>query len=108
CQLAFSAGQFDAIYAPYVLNVVSDPAAMMREMRRVCRPGGRVVLLNHFRAATGSDSLVSRLLGGVASVAGAARWDVDVTMLADAGRALETIEPVNLARVSTVVVCRRS
>src|SRR5262249_29579308 len=104
----FSNEQFDAVYAPYVLNVVSDPVAMMQEMRRVCRPGGRIVLLNHFRAETGSDSVVSRLLGGVATVAGKARWDMDVAMLADAGLAAETVEPVNVARVSTVVVCRRA
>ena len=108
CRLAFSGERFDAVYAPYVLNVVSDPVAMMQEMRRVCRPGGRIVLLNHFRAETGGDSVVSRLLGGVATVAGKARWDMDVAMLADAGLAAVTVEPVNVARVSTVVVCRRA
>ena len=31
------------------MNVVPDPVRVMREMLRVCRPSGRLVLLNHFR-----------------------------------------------------------
>ena len=41
--------EFDVVYAPYLINVVSDPLSVAREMRRVCRPGGHVVFLNHFR-----------------------------------------------------------
>src|SRR5262245_45339345 len=46
--LAFSDDRFDAVYAPYVVNVVPEPVLVGREMLRVCRPGGRLVLLNHF------------------------------------------------------------
>jgi ubiquinone/menaquinone biosynthesis C-methylase UbiE len=46
--------------------VVSDPLSVAREMRRVCRPGGRVVFLNHFRgdnAASGwLDDALDRLM----------------------------------------------
>jgi phosphatidylethanolamine/phosphatidyl-N-methylethanolamine N-methyltransferase len=31
----------DIVYAPYLISVVPDPVAVAREMRRVCRPGGR-------------------------------------------------------------------
>src|SRR5262245_22830908 len=41
--LAFADGRFDAVYAPYVLNVVPDPVAVAHEMLRVCRPNGRLV-----------------------------------------------------------------
>ena len=41
---------FDSVYAPYVISVVVDPVRVAREMRRVCRPGGRIVILNHFRS----------------------------------------------------------
>ena len=39
--LDFPDDSFDLVYAPYVMSVVSDPVAVAREMRRVCRPGGR-------------------------------------------------------------------
>jgi phosphatidylethanolamine/phosphatidyl-N-methylethanolamine N-methyltransferase len=32
--------------------VVSDPVRVVQEMRRVCKPGGKLVILNHFRSQT--------------------------------------------------------
>ena len=32
----------------HVMTVVPDPVKMMREMIRVCKPGGRIVIINHF------------------------------------------------------------
>src|SRR5438094_501287 len=49
--LKFADDTFDIVYAPYVISVVPDPVAVTREMCRVCRPGGRIVILNHFRSA---------------------------------------------------------
>ena len=48
--LKFPDDTFDVVYAPYVISVVPDPVAVAREMMRVCRRGGRVVILNHFRS----------------------------------------------------------
>src|SRR5438874_10041116 len=48
--LKFADDAFDIVYAPYVISVVPDPVAVAAEMRRVCRPGGRIVILNHFRS----------------------------------------------------------
>ena len=50
--LTFADDTFDIVYAPYVISVVSDPVRVVNEMRRVCRPGGKIVILNHFRSHT--------------------------------------------------------
>jgi phosphatidylethanolamine/phosphatidyl-N-methylethanolamine N-methyltransferase len=50
--LTFADDSFDIVYAPYVISVVSDPVRVVNEMRRVCRPGGKIVILNHFRSRT--------------------------------------------------------
>jgi phosphatidylethanolamine/phosphatidyl-N-methylethanolamine N-methyltransferase len=50
--LTFADDSFDIVYAPYVISVVSDPVRVVTEMRRVCRPGGKIVILNHFRSRT--------------------------------------------------------
>lgn len=40
--LPFPDGAFDVVHAHQVLQHLSDPAAALAEMRRVCRPGGLV------------------------------------------------------------------
>lgn len=49
-QMTFPDDSFDVVYAPYVISVVPEPVKVAREMYRVCRPGGRVVILNHFKS----------------------------------------------------------
>ena len=56
--LTFPDNSFDIVYAPYVISVVPDPVAVVREMRRVCKPGGRIVVLNHFKSR---NRLLSRI-----------------------------------------------
>ena len=40
--LKFPAASFDTVVAMYVMTVVPDPEKVMRELSRVCRPGGEV------------------------------------------------------------------
>jgi phosphatidylethanolamine/phosphatidyl-N-methylethanolamine N-methyltransferase len=42
--------EFDAALATYTISAVPDPVAVLREMRRVVKPGGNIVVLNHFRS----------------------------------------------------------
>jgi len=46
--MSFADGVFDHVIAPYVISVVPDPDRVMAEIARVCRPGGTVVVVNHF------------------------------------------------------------
>ena len=39
---------FDIVMAAYVVTAVPDYRKVVGEMIRVCRPGGRIVMLNHF------------------------------------------------------------
>jgi phosphatidylethanolamine/phosphatidyl-N-methylethanolamine N-methyltransferase len=41
---------FDYVMAFHVVSVVPDATRMMSEVQRVCRPGGQVVVINHFRS----------------------------------------------------------
>ena len=41
-RLDFADGTFDVVHAHQVLQHLTDPVAALREMRRVCRPGGLV------------------------------------------------------------------
>jgi len=48
--MIFGDGEFDAALATYTISAVPDPVAVLREMRRVVKPGGSIVVLNHFRS----------------------------------------------------------
>ena len=61
--LDLPADSFDFVCAFHVVTVVPDPIKMMGEMYRVCKPGGRIVILNHFR----SDNPVLGFLTGIAN-----------------------------------------
>jgi len=47
-RLPFEDGSFDALTFTYLLRYVDDPAATMRELARIVRPGGRVAMLEFF------------------------------------------------------------
>ena len=46
--LDFPDATFDCVTIPYVLSVTPDPDRLVAEARRVCRPGGRIYIVNHF------------------------------------------------------------
>ena len=44
----FKDDSFDTVVAAYVVTAVPDYRKVVNEMIRVCRPGGRIIMLNHF------------------------------------------------------------
>jgi len=56
--LEFPDSSFDAVLALYVASVVPNPARFAAEIRRVCIPGGTIVVVNHFT----SENLLLRLM----------------------------------------------
>ncbi len=106
-QLGCADAAFDAVYAPYLLNVVPDPSRTLQEIVRVCRPHGRVVLLNHFEQP--DSDVMNALIGRVAGLVSGVNWHLRLdSLLAGTGLVQLSVETVNLWRVSSVVVCRRT
>lgn len=58
--LAFEDGAFDAAMAMFVMTVVPDPDRVLDEMTRVVKPGGRVLIVNHFSVDKGPRAHVER------------------------------------------------
>ena len=64
--LEFPDACFDVALAPYVMSVVPAPAKALDEMWRVLRPGGQMVLMNHFSAERGLRARAEAALEGAA------------------------------------------
>ncbi len=100
--LRFADDSFDIVYAPYLISVVPDPLKVLREMRRVCRPGGRLLVLNHFRS---THPVLSRLEQGISplTVRIGFKADVDMTALFEqAALVPDWTEKVNRPRIWTL------
>jgi len=52
-QLDFPAASFDTVVATFVFCSVPDPVRGLQEVRRVCHPEGKIVLLEHVRSENG-------------------------------------------------------
>ncbi|MCK0140662.1 class I SAM-dependent methyltransferase [Aliiroseovarius sp. F47248L] len=88
--LDFPDHSFDTIAAMHVLSVVPEPEQVMSEIARVLKPGGKVVITNHFVRTQGILALLERLSAPFANTIG---WHSDFhieTVLQE--RALEVEE----------------
>ncbi len=60
--MAFPDNTFDSVFATFVFCSVPDPVLGLREIRRVCKPGGRLLLLEHVRPGNRVLGIVFDLL----------------------------------------------
>jgi phosphatidylethanolamine/phosphatidyl-N-methylethanolamine N-methyltransferase len=103
--LKFADNAFDIVYAPYLISVVPDPLQVAREMRRVCRPGGRIIFLNHFLSPNPLLSRTERLISPFTIHIGF-KADLDLpAFLAQADLQPVSIEKVNIPRIWSLVTC---
>lgn len=103
--LNFADNTFDIVYAPYLISVVPDPVRVAAEMSRVCRPGGRIIFLNHFRSPNFLLSRIERLISPLTVHVGF-KADLDLpAFLAQAGLKPVSIEKVNVPRIWSLVTC---
>jgi phosphatidylethanolamine/phosphatidyl-N-methylethanolamine N-methyltransferase len=105
--LRFPDESFDVVYAPYVISVVPDPAAVLREMHRVCRPGGRLLILNHFRSSGAVLSRIERWLSPRTVHIGF-KADLDrEALFEEVGLTPDSIERVNVPRIWSLITVRK-
>jgi phosphatidylethanolamine/phosphatidyl-N-methylethanolamine N-methyltransferase len=69
-RLGFADGVFDTVAAMYVMTVVPDPAAVMREIERVTAPGGEIFIVNHFSRDGGLRGFLEKQLAPYADKIG--------------------------------------
>ena len=101
--LKFADDSFDIVYAPYLISVVPDPVKVAQEMRRVCRPGGRIIFLNHFLSPNPLLSRFERAISPLTIHIGF-KSDLDLpAFLAQADLKPISIEKVNVPKIWSLV-----
>lgn len=87
----FPDASFDTAVAMFVASVVPHPRALLAEMRRVVRPGGKILFVNHFAADRGPRWWIERAMAPASRALG---WHPDFAMGA-------LFEPADVARIQT-------
>ena len=72
--LDFPDRSFDSVAALHVLSVVPEPERVMAEIARVLRPGGRLVISNHFARPKGPLAALERITAPLENLIG---WQSD-------------------------------
>jgi phosphatidylethanolamine/phosphatidyl-N-methylethanolamine N-methyltransferase len=74
---AFKDNSFDKVFISHVVSVVPDPYRAMSEVRRVCRPGGLIVIVNHFKSTNKVIETVEKIINPVCKKIG---WRSDLCL----------------------------
>ncbi|MGH7325579.1 MAG: class I SAM-dependent methyltransferase [Candidatus Rokuibacteriota bacterium] len=101
----FAENEFDKVVATYTISAVPDPVAVLREMRRVLRPDGILVLLNHFRS---SSRVIGRFEDFVAPLCTRLGWKSNLPLrplLTQVGLVPELVVRVNMFNGWRLVKC---
>jgi len=106
--LDFPDASFDIVAAMHIISVVPEPERVMAEMARVCKPGGLIVMTNHFARETGFLARVERLTAPFANLLG---WHSDFemsTVLQEPGLKVIEQRPLPPMGIMTFLVLRKS
>ena len=89
--LAFEDRSFDIAVAMFVMTVVPDPVAVMHELARVTKIGGRVLIVNHFSVDKGLRGAVEKRMAGFADVLGwRPEFPLETLLVSDRLKLVET------------------
>ena len=75
--LKFPDNAFDYVLSFHVISVVPDPVRMMHEIHRVCKPGGSIVIINHFRS---TKPVIGPLVGALTPITRYLGWDASLRL----------------------------
>jgi phosphatidylethanolamine/phosphatidyl-N-methylethanolamine N-methyltransferase len=106
--LDFGDNEFDKAVATYTISAVPDPVSVLKEMRRVVKPMGTIVVLNHFRSERRTVGRVEDLVAPVCTRLG---WKSNLPLrplLTSVGLSPEHVMKVNLFNGWRLVKCVNS
>lgn len=105
-KMNFEDGVFDKVVAMHVASVVPHPAQLVSEMRRVCKPGGQIIFVNHFNSNNPVMGSFERMIAPLSRLLGF-RPDFSLeNFMREAGLDDPGISQVNLLNFCTMLEFR--
>jgi phosphatidylethanolamine/phosphatidyl-N-methylethanolamine N-methyltransferase len=92
--MEFPDASFDKVVAMYVVSIVQEPARLLAELHRVCKPDGEIYMVNHVRSDNPIVSAVEKSLARFSDHIGF-HPDFDLKSLVNGSARVEHISNVN-------------
>ncbi|MBI3026325.1 MAG: methyltransferase domain-containing protein [Candidatus Tectomicrobia bacterium] len=106
--MTFPDDSFDCVTACYVVSAAPDPHKVVSEICRVCKPGGRIVFINHFKSQNRLLARFEELINGICRKFG---WETTLdleTLIAAHKLVIGVQERVNIFDYWRAVLCYNS
>ena len=106
--MEFADSSFDKVVAMYVASVVPNPERLVDEMRRVCKPNGQLIFVNHFHSSNPVVRTVESLLAPLSKQLGF-RPNLSLDRFINkTGLTATNIHPVNIFNFCTMVEAKNN
>ncbi len=105
-KMTFADNSFDAVMAMHIVTVVTHPDLFALELKRVCKPGGRIIIVNYFHDRSRPIGKVSEMMAPYAKYIG---FKPDFTLnhlLEVSNLKIEKRFPVNMFSIWDVLLVR--
>lgn len=109
--LKFEDNSFDCTYAPSLLTVVPDPEKLLEEMIRVTRPGGKLIIIAHFKENNLPSALFSKVMNPVTQLLFGFRMDLEEVFFKKFPQVKilksEKVNPVGIYHLSHLIILEK-
>jgi phosphatidylethanolamine/phosphatidyl-N-methylethanolamine N-methyltransferase len=75
--IEFPENSFDKVFLSHVVSVVPDPNKTISEVKRVCKPGGKIVIVNHFQSP---NKLLATMEDFITPICKRIGWRTDLSL----------------------------
>ncbi|HHT9120179.1 MAG TPA: class I SAM-dependent methyltransferase [Candidatus Hypogeohydataceae bacterium YC41] len=106
-KMGFTSGRFHKVIAAHTVAVVPEPLRLILEMKRVCRTGGEIYILNYAGSTKGWLSQIEKFISPFRNALGLGQHIDIESLLKEAELRIEHQERVNFLGSCSLIKCKK-